>query len=59
MLEQVKVDLEYWQAKGPVGKLHNIIRFIRASPKHTEASKAYAREQEKAEIYKLAEESTA
>ncbi|KAJ4175316.1 hypothetical protein NW754_16783 [Fusarium falciforme] len=59
MLEQVEEDLEHWRAKGPVGKLHNIVRFIRASPQRTEAFKAHAREQEEADIYKLAEESTA
>uniref|UniRef100_A0A0D2XST2 AC transposase n=1 Tax=Fusarium oxysporum (strain Fo5176) TaxID=660025 RepID=A0A0D2XST2_FUSOF len=59
MLERVEEDLEHWRAKGPVGKLHNIIKFIRASPQRTEAFKAHAREQEEADIYKLAEESTA
>ncbi|KAI8416996.1 hypothetical protein FOFC_03309 [Fusarium oxysporum] len=59
MLERVEEDLEHWRAKGPVGKLHNIVKFIRASPQRTEAFKAHAREQEEADIYKLAEESTA
>jgi hypothetical protein len=59
MLERVEEDLEHWRAKGPVGKLHNIVRFIRASPQRTEAFKAHAREQEEADIYKLTEESTA
>lgn len=59
MLDQVAEDLEHWRAKGPVGKLHKIIRFIGASPQRTEAFTAHAREQEEAEIYKLAEESTA
>ncbi|KAJ4177532.1 hypothetical protein NW767_015096, partial [Fusarium falciforme] len=59
MLERAKEDLEHWRAKGPVEKLHNIVRFIRASPQRTEAFKAHAREQEEADIYKLAEESTA
>ncbi|KAF6515115.1 hypothetical protein HZS61_005021 [Fusarium oxysporum f. sp. conglutinans] len=59
MLERVEEDLEHWRAKGPVGKLHNIIKFIRASPQRTEAFKAHAREQEEVDTYKLAEESTA
>jgi hypothetical protein len=59
MLEGVKEDLECWQAKGPVGKLHNIVRFIGASPQRTEAFKAHAREQEEVNIYKVVEESTA
>ncbi|RKK70590.1 hypothetical protein BFJ68_g18383, partial [Fusarium oxysporum] len=37
MLERVEEDLEHWRAKGPVGKLHNIVKFIRASPQRTEA----------------------
>ncbi|KAF4337460.1 hypothetical protein FBEOM_8660, partial [Fusarium beomiforme] len=44
---------------GPVGKLHNIVKFIRASPQRTEAFKTHAREQEEVDSYKLAEESTA
>ncbi|KAL7755641.1 hypothetical protein ACKLNR_014168 [Fusarium oxysporum f. sp. zingiberi] len=59
MLERVEEDLEHWRAKGPVGKLHNIVKFIRASPQRTEAFKTHAREQEEVDSYKLAEESTA
>ncbi|KAH7463402.1 hypothetical protein FOMA001_g18073 [Fusarium oxysporum f. sp. matthiolae] len=59
MLERVEEDLEHWRAKGPVGKLHNIVKFIRASPQRTETFKAHARDQEEVDIYKLAEESTA
>jgi hypothetical protein len=59
ILERVKEDLEHWQAKGPVGKLHNIIKFIRASLQRTEAFKAHTREQEEVDTYKLSEESTA
>ncbi|RKK58984.1 hypothetical protein BFJ69_g17339 [Fusarium oxysporum] len=58
MLERVEEDLEHWRAKGPVGKLHNIVKFIRASPQRTEAFKTHAREQEEVDTYKLAEEST-
>ncbi|KAJ0126493.1 hypothetical protein HZ326_30403 [Fusarium oxysporum f. sp. albedinis] len=59
MLERVEEDLEHWRAKGPVGKLHNIVKFIRPSPQRTEAFKAHAKEQEEVDTYKLAEESTA
>jgi hypothetical protein len=58
MLEGVEEDLECWPAKGPVRKLHNIVRFIGASPQRTEAFKAHAREQEEVNVYKVAEEST-
>jgi hypothetical protein len=57
MLERVEEDLEHWRAKDPVGKLHNIVKFIRACLQRTEAFKAHAREQEEADVYKLAEES--
>ncbi|RMI96304.1 hypothetical protein CDV36_016332 [Fusarium kuroshium] len=59
MPERVEEDLEHWRAKGPVGKLHNMVRFTRASLQRTKAFKAQAREQEEADIYKLAEESMA
>jgi hypothetical protein len=59
MLERVEEDLEHWRPKGPVGKLHNIVKFIRASLQRTKAFKAYTKEQEEADIYKLAEELTA
>jgi hypothetical protein len=44
MLERVEEDLEHWRAKGLVGKLYNIVKFIRASPQRTKAFKAHARE---------------
>ncbi|RKK65969.1 hypothetical protein BFJ71_g17927, partial [Fusarium oxysporum] len=59
MLKRVEEDLAHWRAKGPVGKLYNIIKFIRASPQRTEAFKTHAREQEEVGSYKLAEELTA
>ncbi|KAH7471726.1 hypothetical protein FOMA001_g13458 [Fusarium oxysporum f. sp. matthiolae] len=55
MLERVEEDLEHWRAKGPVGKLHNIVKFIRASPQRTEAFKAHAREQEEISTYMIIE----
>jgi hypothetical protein len=38
--------------------LCNIVKFIQASPQRTEIFEAHAREQEEAEVYKLAEELT-
>lgn len=32
----VEQDLDHWRAKGPVGKLHNIVKFIRSSPQRSE-----------------------
>jgi hypothetical protein len=47
------------ELRGLVGKLHDIIKFIRTSTQHIEAFKADAREHEEAGIYTLAEEPTA
>ncbi|OHW95676.1 transposase-like protein [Colletotrichum incanum] len=55
LLEQ---DLRHWRSKGPIGKLHNIVKFIRSSPQRSEYFKRIAREQEH-EGYRLCEESTA
>ncbi|KAK5991211.1 Putative AC9 transposase-like protein [Cladobotryum mycophilum] len=32
-------DLKHWRKKSPIGKLHNIVKFIRASPQRTEEFK--------------------
>ncbi|PNP50095.1 hypothetical protein FNYG_15977 [Fusarium nygamai] len=51
-------DLRRWRSKGPIGKLHNIVKFIRSSPQRSEYFKRIAHEQED-EGYHLCEESTA
>ncbi|KAL3955841.1 hypothetical protein ACCO45_009860 [Purpureocillium lilacinum] len=51
-------DLSHWRAKGPIGKLHNIVKFIRSSPQRSEHFKRIA-QQEEYEEYRLCEESTA
>ncbi|OAQ65601.1 transposase [Purpureocillium lilacinum] len=51
-------DLRHWRAKGPIGKLHNIVKFIRSSPQRSEHFKRIAQEEEYEE-YRLCEESTA
>jgi hypothetical protein len=51
-------DLRHWRSKGPIGKLHNIVKFIRSSPQRSEYFKRIAHEQEY-EGYRLSEESTA
>lgn len=51
-------DLGHWRAKGPIGKLHNIVKFIRSSPQRSEHFKRIAQEEEYEE-YRLCEESTA
>lgn len=51
-------DVDHWRAKGPIGKLHNMIKFIRSSPQRSEHFKRIAQEQDHEE-YRLCEESTA
>jgi hypothetical protein len=58
LLNAVEADLLHWRKKGPVGKLHNIVKFIRASPQRSERFKARAKEEEDSLPYRLHEEST-
>lgn len=51
-------DLGHWREKGPIGKLHNVVKFIRSSPQRSEHFKRIAQEEEYEE-YRLCEESTA
>jgi hypothetical protein len=52
-------DLRHWRKKGPVGKLHNVVKFIRSSPQRSELFKKISRENDEAQEYLLAGESTA
>ncbi|KAM5527243.1 transposase-like protein [Fusarium oxysporum f. sp. phaseoli] len=54
----IEQDLDHWRTKGPIGKLRNIVKFIRSSPQRSEQFKRIAREQDH-EGYRLCEESTA
>ena len=57
-LQQYEDARARWRRKGPVGKLHNVVNFIRASPQRIEALKATAEDLEQGP-YHLTEESTA
>lgn len=39
MLNHQEDDLRHWRKKGPVGKLHNVVKFIRSSPQRSELFK--------------------
>ncbi|KAF6515840.1 hypothetical protein HZS61_004581 [Fusarium oxysporum f. sp. conglutinans] len=54
----IEQDLDHWRTKGPIGKLRNIVKFIRSSPQRSEQFKRIAQEQDY-EGYRLCEESTA
>jgi hypothetical protein len=47
------------EKKGPIGKLHNLAKFTRASPQRTEVFKIHARVLQAQDVHKLCEESTA
>ncbi|KAJ3453164.1 hypothetical protein MRS44_018819 [Fusarium solani] len=47
-------DLRHWRKKGPVGKLHNVVKFIRSSPQRCELFKRISRENDEAQEYLLA-----
>ena len=49
---------EYWRKKGPVGKLHNLVKWIKASPQRLEAFREAAKESHKIQGFRLSEEPT-
>ncbi|TVY62365.1 hypothetical protein Focb16_v004363 [Fusarium oxysporum f. sp. cubense] len=52
-------ELGLWRKRGAVGKLHNIVRFVRASPQRRELMKSLACDQNDQDGYQLFEEERA
>ncbi|KAF5229620.1 hypothetical protein FOXYS1_15925, partial [Fusarium oxysporum] len=52
-------DLRRWGKKWPVGMIHNVAKFIRSSPQKREFFERISRENDEAQEYLLAGESTA
>ncbi|KAF6803238.1 transposase-like protein, partial [Colletotrichum plurivorum] len=52
-------DLGGWRAHGPVGKLRNIVKFIRSSPQRSEAFQQLAKEADSEDNWLLHQESKA
>ncbi|KNB04727.1 hypothetical protein FOXG_19384 [Fusarium oxysporum f. sp. lycopersici 4287] len=52
-------DLRYWRKKGPVGKPHNVVKYIGSSTQRCELFKRISSENDQAQEYLLASESTA
>jgi hypothetical protein len=52
-------ELRLWRKRGAVGKLHNIVRFVRASPQRRELMKSLACNQRDEDGYQLFEEERA
>ncbi|CAI0649850.1 unnamed protein product [Colletotrichum noveboracense] len=44
LLQQDEADLKHWRKAGPIGKLHDIVKFIRASPQRTQRFKILSHE---------------
>ncbi|KAM3519811.1 hypothetical protein MY4038_009655 [Beauveria bassiana] len=59
LLSRQEEELRHWRKKGPVGKLHNIVKFVRSSPQRSELFKRVARENDETQGFQLAFESTA
>lgn len=57
-LGQYEEGLEHWRRKGPIGKLHNIVKFIRASPQRSEAFRNIAQECDDSEDFIFSEVSS-
>lgn len=53
ILQDYEADLQHWRKRGPVGKLHNIVRYIRSSPQRAQAFKHIAKEAEEEGGYQL------
>ena len=54
LLGRHEEDLRHWRKKRPVGKLHNVAKFIRSSPQRCELFKKIARENDEAQGFLLA-----
>ncbi|KAF4454047.1 putative transposase [Fusarium austroafricanum] len=52
-------DLRHWRKKGPARKLYNVVGFIRSSSQRCEFFERISRENDEAQEYLLAAESTA
>jgi len=57
-MDRIDDDLRHWRKRGPVGKLHNIVRWVRSSPQRSEFFKATIKEADDGSGICLSEEST-
>ncbi|KAF6781546.1 transposase-like protein, partial [Colletotrichum sojae] len=56
--EQVDDSLRTWRRRGPVSKLHNLVRWVRSSPQRSEYFKSFVGESSDTDGIRLSEEST-
>jgi hypothetical protein len=59
LLGRRKDDLRHWRKKGPVGKIHNVAKFIKSSPQRCELFTRISRENDEEQEYHLARKPTA
>ncbi|KAK3938082.1 ribonuclease H-like domain-containing protein [Diplogelasinospora grovesii] len=57
-MDRIDDDLRHWRKRGPVGKLHNLVRWVRSSPQRSEFFKATIKEAEDGSGISLSEQST-
>jgi hypothetical protein len=57
-MNRIDDDLRHWRKRGPVGKLHNLVRWVRSSPQRSEFFKATIKEGEDGSGISLSEQST-
>ncbi|KAF6805452.1 transposase-like protein [Colletotrichum musicola] len=54
---RIREDLEFWRTRGSVGKLRNIVKFIRSSPQRSQTFQELSKESEDDEGFTIFEES--
>jgi len=51
--QRYEEDLQHWRRKGSIGKLHNIVKYIRSSPQRAEAFRKHANDFEATDFHRL------
>jgi hypothetical protein len=57
-MDRIDDDLRHWRKRGPVGKLHNIVRWVRSSPQRSGFFKSTIKEADDGSGISLSEQST-
>lgn len=53
----IEDDLRHWRRRGPIGKLRNVVKFIRSSPQRSERFQAIAKEADDEDVWLIHQES--
>jgi hypothetical protein len=57
-MDRINENLRHWRKRGPVGKLHNIVKWVRSSPQRSEFFRATIKESDDGSGIFLSEQST-